>query len=121
MRTFHDRANSIHPNIKVDLRVSESCIEFLDVKVRLSGSGHIATNLFSKPTDAHAYLHYASDHPPHVKTATPTGLGIRMKRICSNQLDYQRHGKKITNRLSDRGYPRKEIDCELKGGPHEKG
>ena len=120
LRAFHDMANSIHPNIKVDLRVSESCIEFLDVEVRLNGSGHITTTLFSKPTDARAYLHYSSDHPPHVKRAIPKGLGIRMKRICSNQLDYQRHREKLTNRLTERGYPRKEIVCELKKVDHMK-
>ena len=114
LRTFHDLANRIHPNIKVDLRVSDNSIEFLDVEVLLSEAGYISTNLHTKPTDARAYLHYSSDHPPCVKTAIPKGLGMRLKRICSAQTDYQHHKEKLVSRLSERGYPRGEVANELR-------
>ena len=113
LRIFHDLANHIHPNIKVDLRVSDACIDFLDVKVHLSGSGEVSTDLHIKSTDARAYLHYTSDHPLCMKRAIPKGLGIRLKRICSKQQDYHTHREKLVNRLVDRGYPRREVVTEL--------
>ena len=114
LREFHELANRIHPNIKVDLRISDKSIEFLDVEILLSESGNISTNLHTKPTDARAYLHYSSDHPPCVKRAIPKGLGMRIKRICSNQSDYQHHREKLINRLRERGYPREEVTNELR-------
>ena len=96
----------LHPIIEVDLRVSDSRIEFLDVEVHMSESDHISTSLFCKPTDARAYLHFTSDHPSCTKRAIPKGLGIRLKRICSNQSDYQRLRGKLIKRLVERGYPR---------------
>ena len=66
LRAFHDRANKIHPKIQVDLRMSPSEIEFLDVIVKLQ-SGVLSTDLFEKPTDSKTYLHFHSDHPMHTK------------------------------------------------------
>ena len=113
LRAFHALANQIHPNIKVDLRLSDSCIEFLDIQILLSNSGFITTDLFIKPTDARAYLHYTSDHPLSTKRAIPKGLGMRIKRICSNDKDYSYHKDKLISRLSERGYPKRQITNEL--------
>ena len=66
LKRFHDYANSIHPKIQVDLRMSTSSIEFLDVLVKIDEAGHFSTDLFTKPTDSKAYLHYQSDHSTHV-------------------------------------------------------
>ena len=52
---FTEHANNIHENIKIELRWSRSCIEFLDTSVKLE-NGHIYTDLYSKPTDKHLYL-----------------------------------------------------------------
>ena len=93
--------------------MSDSHIEFLDVQVLLSESGYISTNLYSKPTDARTYLHYTSDHPPCVKRAIPKGLGMRVKRICSKQTDYQHHRDRLIGRLRDRGYPEAQLASEL--------
>ena len=114
LRAFHDLANSIHPKIKVDLRVSDTSIDFLDVQVQLSETGYISTNLYTKPTDARTYLHFTSDHPPATKRAIPRGLGMRIKRICSNQSDYKKHKKSLVDRLGKRGYPVSHVTSELK-------
>ena len=67
-------ANNIHENIKIELRWSRSCIEFLDILVKLE-NGHIYTDLYSKPTDKHLYLRENSCHPPHTKKSLAYGLG----------------------------------------------
>ena len=111
LQAFHSVANSIHPNIKVDLRYSETKIEFLDVLVGLN-NGYVKTDLFSKPTDSKTYLHFSSDHPSHTKKAVPMGLALRMKRICSDPDDYNRHKQELKDRLVERGYP----DDLIEGG-----
>ena len=72
--------------------------------------GFLETDLFSKPTDTKAYLHYASDHPSNTKDAVPLGLAIRLKRICSDGQDYIRHRDELGERLLSRGYPKNVID-----------
>ena len=109
LKQYHALANGIHPNIRVDLRHSETNIEFLDVMVSLR-DGFLEMDLFSKPTDTKAYLHYASDHPSNTKDAVPLGLAIRLKRICSDGQDYIRHRDELGERLLSRGYPKNVID-----------
>ena len=127
LRVFHDLANQIHPNINVELRVTDTSIEFLDVEVMLSDSGYISTNLFTKPTDARAYLYYASEHPSCMKRgwggsptqgmgihSSPTqGIGDETKRICSKQSDYQDHRENLISRLCERGFPKGQVIHEL--------
>ena len=112
LREFHTKANSIHHQIQVDLRLSTSSLDFLDVTVKLN-EGKLETDLFTKPTDSKSYLQFDSDHPKHVKKAIPFGLGTRLKRICSRSDDYLRHKRELKARLMDRGYPGHLIDKEL--------
>ena len=113
LRKFHNQANSIHANIKVDLRLSQEQIEFLDVLVNLDGDGNLSTDLFTKPTDSKCYLHFDSDHPSHTKKAVPLGLAMRMKRICTHEDDYRNHRQELKNRLSERGYPENVVEQQL--------
>ena len=105
-------ANSIHDKIKVDLRYSETEIEFLDVMVRISGQ-HLTTDLYTKPTDTKAYLHYSSDHPSHTKKAIPTGLAMRARRICSYDSDFEMHANDLCKKLVSRGYPEGEVRRDI--------
>ena len=52
--------------------------------------GELWTDLYCKPTDKHFYLH----HPSATKKAIPYGLGIRLKRICSKEDDYEKNRKR---------------------------
>ena len=113
LKIFSDTANSIHPKIKLDLRFSNTSVDFLDVTVHLEDS-KLTTDVFTKPSDTKAYLHYDSDHTRHTKQAVPSGLATRAKRICSDQVGYKRQEKAIRDRLKQRGYPGSEIDSSLK-------
>ena len=112
LKAFGDIANSLHPKIQLDLRFSKTSIEFLDVTVHLEGS-RLTTDVYTKPTDTRAYLHFDSDHPRHTKRAVPYGLAVRAKRICSNQSRYQRQKQEIHSKLRQRGYPARDINLSL--------
>ena len=44
--------------------------------------------MYSKPTDAHLYLNAESCHPrPHI-LGIPKGVGLRLRRICSQNDDF---------------------------------
>ena len=58
-------------------------VNFLDVLVSNS-TGVITTDLYSKPTDAHRYLHCSSFHPKHTFTGIPFSQMRRAVVICSN-------------------------------------
>jgi hypothetical protein len=70
-------------------------------------------DLFSKDTDKHMYLHVTSSHPSSVKNAIPYGLGVRAKRICSNENDYQIRRNEIKNHLRKRGYSNDIMENQL--------
>ena len=112
LEEFHERANSIHRDIKVDLRYSETELEFLDVKVGIK-EGRIVTDLYTKPCDSKAYLHFMSDHPSHTKKAIPSGLAKRARRICSSVEKFRQHADELVSKLATRGYPKNQVKAEI--------
>ena len=113
LQEFTEYANNIHPNINIKLRYSLQQIEFLDTLVILNG-GRIETDLYSKESDKHIYLHKTSDHPKFTKQAIPHGLGIRIKRICSDNNKYMKQRTCLVKQLKSRGYKNKWINNQLK-------
>ena len=113
LREFHQRANNIHQQIKLELRISTKSIEFLDVRVHLNG-GKLDTDVYTKPTDSKAYLHFSSDHPEYMKKSIPLGLAMRAKRICSSNQGFTRQTQDICKNLCNRGYPRLLVNDRLK-------
>jgi hypothetical protein len=105
-------ANSLHPRIKTELRFSSQQIEFLDVNIKIK-DGFIQTDLFSKDTDKHLYLHVTSSHPNLVKIAIPYRLGIRAKRICSEDEDDSVRRTEIKTHLRKRGYTNDMVEKQL--------
>jgi hypothetical protein len=83
------------------LRYSTENIEFLDVCISIPNN-EIATDLYRKSSDlcpkifckdqlqSVPYLHNKSCHPENTKRAIPCGLGVRDKRICTNNNLYHR-------------------------------
>ena len=57
----------ISQTIKFTAEISETLVNFLDVTVFNDEHGNILTNLYTKSTDYHLYLHYGSFHPKKVK------------------------------------------------------
>lgn len=67
------------------MRYSTENIKFLDVHVCISiPNNEIATDLYSKSSDTNPYLHNKPCHPENTKRAIPYGIGVRDKRICTN-------------------------------------
>ena len=59
-------------------------INFLDVTVS-KNNNKLSTDLYTKETVKHQYLHAKSCHCSCIKRAIPYGQAVRIKRICSDE------------------------------------
>lgn len=101
--------NKMKSCIKFETHISEHSVNFLDVTISLK-DGILSTSLFTKPTNAHLYLNWKSSHPQHILKNIPKGQFIRIKRICSETSDFEKHAKTLTNYLLKRGYQLNNIN-----------
>ena len=91
LKLFHQHCNSFHKTIKFTIEFSEKQVSFLDTLVIRSDDGRIIFDLFSKPTDKHCYLHFASNHSYKLKISGPYSQFLRLKRICTRSEDFEKH------------------------------
>ena len=86
-KDFVTNLNSQHPSIKFSYQISDKSIDFLDTTVYIKNR-RLHTTIFTKPTDKQNYLHYKSEHPLPLKNNIPFGQILRIKRICSEALEF---------------------------------
>ncbi|CAJ0934348.1 unnamed protein product [Ranitomeya imitator] len=96
-------------NIKLTWKFSQTNIDFLDLQITKSEDGTVCTVIFRKTTATNALLHFASSHPPKLKSSIPTGQFLRARRICSDDDIFHRQAKDLERRFKNRGYPSKDI------------
>ena len=105
--------NVLQGRIIFKLKHDEQEIAFLDTTVRLI-NGYLITEIYSKATYAHQYLHASTSHPKHTINSIPYPVGLRIRRNCSdkvqgdqyftdNLVEYKRHHRKC-------GYSSENID-----------
>ena len=107
--TYFDYLNSFHNTIKFTTNLSSSELPFLDISIKLL-DGYLVTDLYTKSTDAHAYLHFSSCHPHHCKHNIPYSQMLRLRRICSRDEDFRLRSSELSKYLLDRGYKKSIID-----------
>ena len=105
LKNFIDYLNSLHDTIKFSHEMSYTHIDFLDTTVKFGEDRGLITTLYNKPTDTHLYLEHSSAHPHSVLTKGPYGQYLRLRRICSLDLDFEANAKKLTGYYLKRGYP----------------
>ena len=82
LKTFMGELNKFLPNLKFTYETSKDKLAFLDLNVSLK-NGVISTDLHTKTTDCHQYLHFSSSHPYHIKTSIIYSQTLRLSKICS--------------------------------------
>ena len=65
---FIDDNNGYHATIKFTAEWSREFVTFLDTRITHDGN-HLVTDLHTKPTDTHQYVHLPSCHPSHCKAS----------------------------------------------------
>ena len=104
--------NEKQPTIKLTAEWSQTLINFLDVTVLLIG-GKITTDLYVKATDSHQHLHSSSYHPYHCKKGIPYSQALRLNRICSDPISFDRRRNDLEKWLIERGYSEHEVRQQI--------
>ena len=73
----------------------------------------LVTDLYTKLTDTHQYLHHRSCHPSHCKKSIAFSQALRLQGICGNTNDYECHVKELQGYLVKRGYDLQEIQKQI--------
>ncbi len=111
---FLKQINEIHDTKKFTAEYSTERITFLDTTVILDGNT-IHKDLYTKPTDTHQYLSPESCHPRHCTTyiSIPYIQGLRLRRVCSRNEDFEERTKQLKQHLLARGYKEPAVEQQI--------
>ena len=73
----------------------------------------IHTSPYVKPTDKNSILHASSFHPTSLKQGLPYSQFLRVRRICSDDQDFQIETDKMYRQFLARGYSKDILDGAL--------
>ena len=79
--------------------------------IRLDSSTMLTTSVFFKPTNSLLrYLLFSSSHPNHTKRSIPFCQFLCLRRICSEDEDFQTKSLEMRNFFVQCGYPTSLLD-----------
>ena len=104
LESFIEHLNGAHRTIKFTAKTSDTRVNFLDTTV-IVREKELITTLYVKPTDRNTYLPFNSAHPYHCKKGLPYGQFLRIRRICSQENDFETNCVKKSTLLLQKGYP----------------
>jgi hypothetical protein len=105
---FTEFYGHFNPSIEVSVDTGTP-ITFLDTTLSV-GNHTINSSIHYKPTDSHAYVHYQSSHPKKCLTSIPYSQLLRVKRICSSEVDYHKQATIVGSFFEKRSYPTEVIE-----------
>ena len=96
--------NSSFKNLKLNT-IYDFEVQFLDLLISNDPNfNRIKFRLYLKPTNTFQYLYSSSNHPSHIFKNIPKSLFIRIRRICTEYIDYLYFSRKLIAQLLKRGY-----------------
>ena len=104
LRQFLEFASSFHPNLEYTWSVSTDKLPLLDIYMKPQAN-RIATSIYYKATDSHSYLNFSSSHPYSCKSSIPYSQFLRLRKICSDDANFDIEAAKMETFLAARGYP----------------
>ena len=106
---FFDMVFALHKTIQFTSKISNHSHVLLDTMFHIEGS-LLVKDLFSKPTDSHQYLLQTSCHPRHCCKNIPYSIAPRIRRICSQEADFERRTHELSFHLCRCCYKSKNVD-----------
>ena len=113
LNTFMEHLNASHNTIKFTAESSTSSVNFLDISISVNDHHDLITSLYTKPTDSHNYLLYSSEHLRHLLRGIPYSQFLRVRRICTNIIDFRQHALVLATHFVRRGYPKHLVKAAL--------
>ena len=102
LRQFLESASSFHRILEYTWSVSTDKLPFLDICMK-SQANRIATSLHYKDTDSHSYLNFSSSHPYSSKSPIPHSQFLILRKICSDDADFDIEARKMETFLQHVG------------------
>ncbi len=94
-------------NLKLNFYINDT-VPFLDLNISFDKlKNKLKFSLFIKPTNTFQYLYFNSNHPKHIFKNIPKSLFIRIRRICSEDIEYYFFSRSLFGQLIKRGYEEK--------------
>ena len=87
--------------------------EFLNTLIYDNKNNNIQTTLCKKPIDRQNYIHSKSAHPFSLKKSIAYSQALRLKRICSTIVEYEKHTKNLKKQLIRKGCPETTVNQEI--------
>ena len=86
---------------------------FLDIQFCFDTNGQLQTDLYVKPTDSRAYLHYSSAHPRHTFSGIVYSQCLRLRRIINDKCRLTQRLNELLAAFDRSGYP-EEMLCSIR-------
>ena len=112
LESFIDFVNNFHPALEFTWEISTESVSFLDILASIQDN-QIQTSAYYKPTDSHNYLLYSSSHPQHTLNSIPFSQFLRLRRLCSDDRDFESKCEEMRSFFVHRGYPQSLISAAL--------
>ena len=106
LKVFIEKLDTVHPTVKFTSEWSKNNVNFLDTSVTKKVDGPLLTDIYTKPTDTHQYLHSTSCHPFSCEKSIPYSQTLRLSRICSERGKFDERRKELENWFCERSYSR---------------
>ena len=113
LNLFIDAVNSFHPALNYTWEISKNSLAFLNIKLSINNNS-LSTSVHYKPTDSHNYLLHSSSQLQHVKNAIPFSQFLRLRRLSSDDTDFNYKCEDMCQFFKKRGYP----DSTVTTGKH---
>ena len=103
LRQFLEFASSFHPSLEYTWSVFSDKLPFLDIYMK-PRADRIATSIHYKVTDSHSYLNFSSSRPNSCKSPIPNSQFLRLRKICSDDADFDIKAARMETFFALRGY-----------------
>ncbi|CAJ0961379.1 unnamed protein product [Ranitomeya imitator] len=100
--------NNNTKNIRLTFKYGRD-IDFLDIKIGVGSNGVVHTDIFRKSTSTNSFLYADSSHPISTVRGIPVGQFLRARRICSDDIKFEKEAMDLTRRFTQRGYSKRMI------------
>ena len=111
LKKFMQGLNNFLLNLQFTCESSKTAA-FLDLNVGLE-NGSITTDLHTKSTDCHQYLHCSSSHPDHIKNSIIYSQTLRLSNICTYEEDFDKHVLNMKSWFLERAHSKQMIDSQM--------
>ena len=101
--TFLNDLDAKLNSIKLEYKILQSSIPFLDVEVYIK-SNKLDTNIYRKKTGRQNILHINSEHPIWLKSRIPYSQVLRLTCTCSTIENFKLYCSELKEKFIEKGY-----------------